>query len=306
MRDARAVAMVLAAAMMWGTTGTARALAPASASPIAVGAVRIALGGAALLLLAWRRGTLRGGRWPVVPVAAAALSVAIYQIAFFEGVARAGVAAGTIVAIGSAPAAAGLLAWIVLGERPTARWALATALAIVGVALLSWGEEGRAIEPFALALPLLAGAAYAAYATTTKVLLRGRDSVAVAAVAFAGGALLLAPILLTSDLGWLLRPVGLAVALELGLVATALAYLLFTRALTRLPVSWGATLSLAEPLTASVLGLLVLGESLAGPQIAGAVLVAAGLASLAAAPEPSPERGTGSPPQGDAGPGERS
>ena len=301
MRDGRAVAMVLAAAVMWGTTGTARALAPAGASPTAVGAVRIAIGGVALLLIAGRRGTLRGARWPVLPALAAAVSVAIYQLAFFEGVARAGVAAGTIVAIGSAPVTAGLLAWVFLGERPTLRWVVATALAIGGVALLSWRAEGRAVEPLALALPLLAGAAYAAYATATKVLLRDRDSVAVAALAFGGGALLLVPVLATSDLGWLLRPAGLAVALELGLVATALAYLLFTRALTRIPVSWGATLSLAEPLTASLLGVVVLGESLAGPQLAGALLVATGLAALATAAGPSPERGTGSPPQGDAG-----
>ncbi|MEK7863188.1 MAG: EamA family transporter, partial [Chloroflexota bacterium] len=92
------------------------------------------------------------------------------------------------------------------------------------------------------------------------------------------------------------------VALELGLVATALAYLLFTRALVTLPVSWAATLSLAEPVTASLLGLVVLGESLAGGQLGGALLVAAGLVTLAtAAARPSPERGSGSPPAGDAG-----
>jgi len=69
--------------------------------------------------------------------------------------------------------------------------------------------------------------------------------------------------------------------LWLGLAATAVAYILFTRALTRLPVSYGATLSLAEPLTASLLGVLVLGERLGPPQLAGAALVAAGLAILA-------------------------
>jgi DME family drug/metabolite transporter len=75
--------------------------------------------------------------------------------------------------------------------------------------------------------------------------------------------------------------------LELGVVATAIAYILFTAALVRLPVSWGATLSLAEPLTASLLGMLVLGESLAPVQLAGAALVAAGLLALASAPASS-------------------
>jgi len=275
--------MVLGAAVMWGTTGTARALAPASAAPISVGAVRIIIGGAILVAIALARGTLRT-RWPVIPTLVAAGAVAIYQLAFFEGVARAGVAAGTIVTIGSSPVFAGLIAWAALGERPQARWALATALAICGVALLALPREGLLFEPLALALPLISGMGYAVYATATKSLLPGRDNVAVAAVAFGGGALLLTPLLFITDLSWLTDPRGIAVALELGVVATAFAYILFTAALTSLPVSHGATLSLAEPLTASFLGVLVLGERLAPIQLFGAVLVLVGLLLLALAP----------------------
>lgn len=278
--------MVVLAAMMWGTTGTARALAPSDASPVAVGAVRIAVGGTVLVLLALARGTLRA-RWPLWPSAAAAVGVALYQLAFFEGVARAGVAVGTIVGIGSAPVFAGLIAAIVLRERPGTRWLVATALAIVGVTLLAAPQRGAGLEPLALLLPLAAGATYAIYATATKVLLRDHDAVAVAALAFGGGALLLAPVLVTADLGWVAHPAGVLVALELGLVATALAYVLFMRGLARLPVSWGATLSLAEPLTAAVLGRVVLGEILSGEQLVGAALVAAGLVALAIARAPS-------------------
>lgn len=273
--------MVVMAAIMWGTTGTARALAPADAAPVAVGAVRIAIGGAVLVALALVRGTF-SLRWPALPAVAAATGVAIYQIAFFEGVARAGVAIGTIVGIGSAPVFAGIVAAIALGERPTRRWAAATALAVAGVVLLSFPGAGK-LEPLALVLPLGAGAAYAVYATATKALLPGRDNVAVAALAFGGGALLLSPVLATADLSWLARPPGIVVALELGLVATALAYVLFTGGLARIPVGWGATLSLAEPLTAALLGLLLLGETLTAGQWAGAGLVAAGLLVLATA-----------------------
>jgi DME family drug/metabolite transporter len=143
------------------------------------------------------------------------------------------------------------------------------------------------LEIFAVILPLIAGAGYAVYATASKHLLHLGDSVAVAAIAFGGGALLLLPVLLVVDLRWLAEPRGAIVAIELGALATALAYILFSAALTRLPVSWGATLSLAEPLTASLLGLLLLGESLAPFQLAGAALVATGLIALAAAPAAS-------------------
>lgn len=287
MRDRLALFMVLIAAVLWGTTGTARALAPATASPLAVGAVRIAIGGAVLVVIALARGTLVSGRWPLVPTLVAVLGVAAYQLSFFEGVAMAGVAAGTIVAIGSAPVFAGIVAFAALGERPGTRWLLPTVLAIVGVVLLSVSRADLNVAPLALGLPLAAGASYAAYASATKVLLRGRDHVAVAAAAFGGGAILLLPILATSDLGWLAQPNGAAAALELGLVATALAYLAFFWGLARIPVSWGATLSLAEPLTAALLGTVLLGETLAPGQWLGAAFVAAGLAVLATTTSPS-------------------
>ena len=42
-----------------------------------------------------------------------------YQLFFFAGVSRAGVALGTLVAVGSAPLFAGLVGWAVLRHRPT-------------------------------------------------------------------------------------------------------------------------------------------------------------------------------------------
>jgi len=287
MRDGRAVAMVLIAAVMWGTTGTARALAPADAAPLAVGAVRIAIGGALLVLIALARGTLFATRWPVAPAITAAAAVAVYQLSFFEGVARAGVAVGTILAIGSAPAFAGLFAWLTLRERPTTRWLVSTGIALTGLVLLVLPSATATVQASAIVLPLIAGAGYAVYATASKRLVRLGDNVAVAALAFGGGALLLVPVLLIVDLRWLADPRGAIVVLELGVVATALAYILFTAALVRLPVSWSATLSLAEPLTASLLGLAVLGESLAPVQLAGAALVAIGLLVLASSRAPS-------------------
>lgn len=41
---------------------------------------------------------------------------------FFKAVAKAGVAIGTVVAIGSAPIFAGLIEWIVLKIRPAKVW----------------------------------------------------------------------------------------------------------------------------------------------------------------------------------------
>jgi len=134
--------LVLIAACLWGTNGTAQTLAPQDAQPIIIGTLRIALGGAALLIIAATRGALRDGkRWALLPTLLGALSMAAYQIFFFAGVARTGVAIGTIVSIGSTPILAGPIGYIARGERPTRRWVVATILGIIGCALLVTAGE---------------------------------------------------------------------------------------------------------------------------------------------------------------------
>lgn len=269
---------VLVAAVLWGTTGTAQAFAPEGAGPLSVGAVRIAVGGLALLAFAVARGELGPLEgWPPVATATAAAAMAAYQPLFFAGVSVTGVAAGTIVAIGSAPAWAGLIGFLFLGERPTPRWALATATAILGCALLVGAGGGVTVDPLGVLFALGAGASYAAFATAAKRLLAEKFHTAVMAVAFSLGALLLSPVLLFADSSWILEPRGVPVALELGLLATATAYLLFGRGLASVPVTTAATLSLAEPLTAGLLGVLVLGERLGSVALLGVGLLVGGL-----------------------------
>ncbi len=249
--------------MLWGTTGTALAFAPEGAQPSAVGAVRILLGGSALLAIAAVRRELRTGRrWPLYPTAVAALGIAAYQPFFFTGVSRTGVAVGTIVAIGSAPVWAGVIGFLSLGERPGVRWGIATALAVLGCGLLVGSGSEIDVDVPGILLALGAGASYGSYATASKRLLDEFPYTAVMAVVFFSGAVLLSPVLFFADIGWLADPQGILVALELGLVATAAAYLLFARGLAVVPVAGAATLSLAEPLTAGMLGVVVLSERL--------------------------------------------
>src|SRR4051794_26155485 len=115
---------VLLAAICFGTTGTAQALGP-SASPVAVGAARIVLGGALLGAIA-RAMRVRLPR-PDPRVLGIAVAIAVYQLSFFAAVKLTGVGVGTVVAIGRGPAAAGALGRLVNGEPLTRRWAVATA-----------------------------------------------------------------------------------------------------------------------------------------------------------------------------------
>lgn len=272
---------VLAAAVLWGTTGTAQALAPAGADPVSIGALRLVIGGLGLLAFALAQGGLqRPHTWPVRPVLGAGLSVAAYQVCFFAGVARTGIAVGTIIAIGSAPVLAGLLAWWLRGERPPGRWYAATFLAVIGAVFLILPDGESQLDGFGVLLALGAGLAYALYALGSKQLLDDYSPAAVMAVIFCLGALLLLPLLVTVDLRWLAEPGAVPVILHLGLIATTLSYILFARGLKIIFTATAVTLSLAEPLTAGLLGVLVMGERLTGAVLMGIGLLLAGLILL--------------------------
>jgi drug/metabolite transporter, DME family len=273
---------VLLAAVCFGTTGTAQALGPDGTDPIGVGAARILVGGALLVAVALAGRPTERPRWARRPLAAAAAGVAVYQLAFFAAVAETGVAVGTIVALGSAPTLAGLFEWVLERRRPEPRWIAATALACAGVALLALAGADASVSVPGVALAVTAGGAYATYTLAAKRLLSaGHAPEAVMAAAFGLGAVALLPALVASRPEWLLHADGLGLALFLGVVPTALAYVLFARGLRGLSASETATLTLAEPLTAGMLGAVVLAEPMTGGAGVGAGLVLAAMLALA-------------------------
>ncbi|MEW5987348.1 MAG: EamA family transporter, partial [Chloroflexota bacterium] len=143
------------------------------------------------------------------------------------------------------------------------------------------GEGGRLSSVLVgVLLALGAGASYAVYTVASKELLDGRSPEAVVAVVFGLGALLLSPVLFMADLDWLVSGRGLAVALHLGILTVAVAYLLFARGLAQVRVATATTLTLAEPLTAATLGVVVLGERLGAAGWLGAGLLLGGLCVL--------------------------
>jgi DME family drug/metabolite transporter len=214
--------------------------------------MRLVLGGALLAgLMVVRGGWRHGGRWPIVPLVLAVLGMVGYQLLFFAGVARAGVAMGTIVGIGSSPIMAGLLTWFVFRTWPGRQWAIATGLAIVGCTLLIGGGQSIQVDVGGMLLAVGAGAAYAVYTIASKFLVGERPSTVVAGVVFGLGALLMLQLCFVLDMSWLTEPSGAFVALHLGVITLAFAYLLFTIGLKTVSSATAVSLTLAEPLTAA-------------------------------------------------------
>jgi DME family drug/metabolite transporter len=128
---------------------------------------------------------------------------------------------------------------------------------------------------------------------TTKVIIeRGMPGVPanVAAYLIAGVALIPVIIIVPQETAWILTTAGIVLALYLGLFAMAIPNILWVKGLAGLAPGPSSTLMLTEPAVATILGIVVLGETLALAGVVGLVLVMAGLLmqglSLARAKEP--------------------
>ncbi|QBR74733.1 DMT family transporter [Microbacterium sediminis] len=288
------VIAVLAAAVLFGTTGTSQALGPEGTTPFTVGGVRLVIGGTALAALtaaaAWLRRRRNPGAArpratarPVGLMALTAVCLTVYQPLFFLGTSLNGVAVGTVIALGSSPVIAGVIEGVLHRRLPSGIWMSATALATVGVVLLGVGGGGEvAADPVGVLGSIGAGASFAVLAVAQRRLLDdGWHPFTVVGSMGGGSAVLAIPFLFAGDLSWLGEPRGVVMALWLGLATVTVAYALFTWGLGGLSAAAAATLTLGEPLTASVLGLAVLHEQLAPLAIAGLVVLGAGLALLA-------------------------
>ena len=291
------VALVLAAATLWGTTGTARSLSGGALDAAWFGALRLLVAAAFYLLLAAT--TARGGRTdepaprtarptPWLALLAAGACMAVYNLAFFAGIGAAGVGLGTAVALGSGPVWAGLLEALALRRAPGAAWWGGSTLAVAGGVLMSLagggaGAADAAARAGGIGLCLLAGAAYAGYALINKQLAARVAPQRFTGVAFAASAAVALPGAL-----WLAGPPRLALAdlpalLWVGVATSGVAYLLLSHALRHVSAATGVTLSLMEPVVAFVLAVTLLGEPAGRQAIAGLALVVAGVLWVARA-----------------------
>ncbi len=289
-RSAAGIVALLLASLLWGTTGTSASFLPPDVSPLAVGASTMGVGGLLLFVTSPKLslGVLRdrsARRW----VALGAIGVVVYPLAFYSAMDLAGVAVGNVVALGSGPVFAALYEW--WGERRplSGRWAVSTGLAVLGIAGLAVGREAGSGAGAAGTLPgvglgLLAGAAYALYTyASSRAIRAGEPSRGVLGAMFGLGAVLLIPVLVVTGAPLLQSWSTVGIAGYLAIGPMFVAYLLFGIGLRTVRSSAATTLTLLEPVVATLLAVLVIGERLAVIGWVGLLLVLAGLAILVTA-----------------------
>jgi DME family drug/metabolite transporter len=278
--------LIAAAAMTWGTTGATMKLVAAVSpmSPLLVGLMRVAIAAPCLCLAAlWLGGQLRlparGDRGRLL---VAGLAMGAFQACYFWGVAKTSVAIGSLIAICSGPLFITALAVLFLGERIDGLTWAALATGTSGAALLTLGPQGFGpIPPSFLAgvgLALGAGLSYAVYAVLVKNVVRRVPPLSVAALTFSVAALSLLPVLVVERPGGNVR--AWALLAYLGVVPTAVAYIVYLAGLRTTPVTVAGVLTLVEPLTATLLGVLFFGDRLGLIGAGGAALLVSAVLRL--------------------------
>lgn len=271
---------VLLSATLFGTAGTAVTYAPEGASTTALGLSRIFFG--ALFLIAIlpkihgnRRLFVKLIKHPMVWVMA--ICSASYQPFFFGATERNGVAISTLLTVGCIPIFTGIVGKIFLKEPMKKSWVIATLIAITGLTIRSWGEiEFKDLTGVLMALA--AGLSVSFYLNSAKVELRkGRYQMELPAMAYLLGSLFLIPLLWGQSLSWITEPKGILVALYLGIVTMAIANALQISGLNNISAGPTATLTLADPFTATILGVVILKEPFGLLPSIGLLLVAVAL-----------------------------
>ena len=270
-------ACILVAAIFWGTTGTLQTFLIGDISPISIAVVRSFIGGSILLAYVIITKKLRLRKWSWKWTFLAALFIGLFQTAFFTSVQLTGVAIGTVVTIGSAPIFAGLVEWILFKYKPTSTWGIATFLAIIGVCLLFVQTDASIVNIKGVILGLIAGFLFACYTNFSKKLTEQQPTLPAVAMTFTICSLFLMPFGALDGFAWVLEKQNFFVMGIMAIATTTIAYVLFLTGLKKVSSSAAVTLSLAEPLTAALLSVIIVKEHLPVVSWVGVLCILTGI-----------------------------
>jgi drug/metabolite transporter (DMT)-like permease len=276
-----AVAALIAAGLLWGTTVPLTKLALQWLSPGWLSAVRFGLAAAVLLAAARRRGqgtALRNAFTPAV-LAAGALGYGGSVVVQNAGISRTSVTHAALL-IGAVPVLVAIIAavWHRTVARPVAWFGFAVSLG--GVALVTAGSGGGGATLAGDALVLASLLLSATVTVAQARLLTGRDPVAVTAVQFLGAALGSLPVAVVTE-GRPAAPAGAGVLLAvvaLALAGTLAPFTLFAFGQSRVSAEVAGAFLNLEPLVGAVAGAVVFADPVGLAQVAGGLAILAGIA----------------------------
>jgi len=273
-----AAATVVMASFAGNSVITRFVVAGGTASPYALTAIRF---GSGFVMLALLRALFPDAFRPATRGldVLGALFLGAYALSISYGYRFISAAAGTLVFYAFVVTTMATYSRVRDRERLTSRALVGQALALAGVAGITFGGI-REVTPLGVALMAATGTSWGLYSVQGR---RGGDppgytygtfllvGVTLSALAPLVHASSLEPLRIDASLE------GLGLALFMGMISTALSYVLWQRVLARIRASQGGVAQLTVPVVASAMGIVLLGESLTPALVAGGAAVLLGI-----------------------------
>ena len=285
--DGRAlgISAVALGTIIWGTVGPVVRLFP-EGTEFQYSLIRNLTGVSALwLLVLFSKNKQRYTKQDIVPILVGGTGAALFFPLFILAFQLTGVGVAAVVSIGVAPIFVGLIAWIALKQPPGKQWAIGTVVAVAGVVALNWPSGDNTVSFLGVAFAIAAAFGYSMQATGMGMISKRHTPFQCVAPMFTIGTLFQAPLSYGRDFSFLQDPVLLLGALYGGIVTVALAYAFFIYGIARIGAATAVTVGLMEPLTASILGVVLLGETVSIVGVIGSVLILIGLVVVSRPPK---------------------
>lgn len=272
-----AAAKILAAGFGWGIIGIfSRPLSQAGLNAVQVTFVRSVIVAVcmAVFLAAADRSLFRIRLRDIwMFLGSGLLSIVFFNICYFMTIDRASLAVASIL-LYTAPCFVLLLSAVFFHERVTAQKMAALVLAFGGCALVS-GFTGGAISRIALLTGIGSGLGYALYSIFGSVALKKYHPFTVIFYTFLIASMGLLPFSSVGGIGRILTESGssLANGLALGLISTFFPFLFYTSGLQHMEAGKASVLAFAEPMVATVAGIVVFKETLRVQNALGIALI---------------------------------
>lgn len=278
--------LIAVAAILFGTIGVATkglfAISAANAISITLWRALIALPVLFIIgvMLLRRRMFIIPWRDLLLMIVAGIL-MAFYQIAFVLAVQMANVTIATLTTLCTVPIIVAILATIFLHEQMKRGLYLAMGCAIAGVVLLVGlspaGNLGTNVL-LGVVLALLTALASGSFQITSRALAGRYHPIQTLTVYFFVAALAFAPVALLQGFVVEYPPMGWALLFQLGITVSVVAYFLLLSGLRTTPATIATIIGFIEPLTATILAVVIFDEQLGSTGIFGVALLLAAMA----------------------------